>query len=460
MKNLFIPTKQNNYKPYLLRKVCLVIYTIILVVVNSFGGIFGISQVSASSITSANIIALTNQERSSAGLNILNSNSQLAQAAMAKAQNMFDEQYWDHFGPNGETPWQFIIAAGYSYVYAGENLAKGFRTAEGVVEAWMASPTHKENIVSINYKDIGVAVMEGELLGKQTILVVQMFGNLTSDVYQVPEAVPSTPTPPPVVKPTVIDSGQIKSISISHPKSGDVMEDPTMLIQGLVTGDKDKYVVEVTDMGESLTEISANGQTWEYSSDEKWTEGEHTIQAQVKGTSVKSEETTFEIDSISPTILRETIQVQKEETGYILTFETDEDWYEVKISNGTEELTFLQEDSESIKLDNFVPMEEVVLYASDRAGNISEIDISEYFLEGTTGEYNNFNIATILNRLATTDGINVIFVGFLLILMTIEVFILWKKGKLGKNIGEIFVIGLWVTVLTIGIFKGFGGLPS
>jgi hypothetical protein len=92
------------------------------------------------------------------------------------------EQHWDHFGPNGETPWQFIRAEGYNYVYAGENLAKGFQTAEGVHEAWMASPTHAANIMSGNYKDIGVAVVQGVLLGKQTTLVVQMFGNLTTNV--------------------------------------------------------------------------------------------------------------------------------------------------------------------------------------------------------------------------------------------------------------------------------------
>ena len=62
-------------------------------------------------------------------------NAKLVAAAQAKANNMFELQYWDHFGPNGETPWMFISQAGYVYVYAGENLAKGFRTAEGVHEA-------------------------------------------------------------------------------------------------------------------------------------------------------------------------------------------------------------------------------------------------------------------------------------------------------------------------------------
>ncbi len=46
----------------------------------------------------------------------------------------------------------------------------------------MASPTHRDNVLSQKYKDIGVAIKTGVLLGKETTLVVQMFGNLTSEV--------------------------------------------------------------------------------------------------------------------------------------------------------------------------------------------------------------------------------------------------------------------------------------
>jgi hypothetical protein len=49
-------------------------------------------------------------------------------------------------------------------------------------------------------------------------------------------------------------------------------------------------------------------------------------------------------------------------------------------------------------------------------------------------------------------------VAFILLLMLLEVYILYKKGKLGQNLGDLFVIGLWITILTIGIFKGFGGI--
>ena len=193
MKKFFIPNKENSYKPYLLRKIALVVYTAILLFVNTFGGLLGIPQAMASSISPANIIQLTNQQRTASGLNTLTSNAKLAAAAQAKANNMFELQYWDHYGPTGETPWMFISQAGYTYVYAGENLAKGFRTAEGVHEAWMASPTHRENIMSVNYKEIGVAVVEGTLLGKETVLVVQMFGNQTNQIYKPTIPAPTTP---------------------------------------------------------------------------------------------------------------------------------------------------------------------------------------------------------------------------------------------------------------------------
>jgi hypothetical protein len=457
MKELFIPTKKNNYKPYLLRKGLLVFYTIILVIVNTFGGALGISRISASDITSSTLISLTNQERNAAGLNTLNSNSKLAAAAKAKAQNMFEEQYWDHFGPNGETPWQFITAAGYNYVYAGENLAKGFRTSEGVVEAWMASPTHRDNILSKNYKDIGIAVVSGVLLGKETILVVQMFGNLTTEVYG-SSTETETKTTTPVTKSPVIESGQIKAISITNPKVGDILNDPTILIKGEVEGDKDEYTVEVYDLDSSLGTIDGEGNNWEYSSEDVWEDGSHELEAKVKGTSVVSDKVSFNVDTTAPTIVRESLGVVKDENTYTITFDTDEAWEEIKVINNGEEVTFTKDDNKNIVLENFTPGDSVVLSVSDEAGNESEIDISEYFLEGDSEESSNFSWTLLVNSIKSTDGINVIIAGFILILLSIEIFVLWKKGKLGKNIGDLFVIMLWVTILTVGIFKGFGGI--
>lgn len=130
----------------------------------------------ATDVTVQKLYELTNQERSKYNLNTLNYNDKLAEAAQKKAENMFAEDYWAHYGPKGETPWDFILGAGYQYEYAGENLAKNFLFSNDIVDAWMASPTHKENMVRKEYTDVGFAVVNGILNGEETTLVVQMFG--------------------------------------------------------------------------------------------------------------------------------------------------------------------------------------------------------------------------------------------------------------------------------------------
>lgn len=130
----------------------------------------------AANIPPERIVELTNEEREKAGVQTLNLDPLLTQAALMKASDMFAKDYWAHVSPDGTEPWAFFIDAGYRYRFAGENLAKDFSRAEDVVAAWIASPSHKENLLSPRYQDIGVAVVDGELDGVQTTLVVQLFG--------------------------------------------------------------------------------------------------------------------------------------------------------------------------------------------------------------------------------------------------------------------------------------------
>lgn len=141
------------------------------------------------------IISLTNAKRAENGLGALTFNPLLANAAAAKASNMFTENYWAHNSPSGKTPWSFITSAGYRYVYAGENLARDFSDAQSVVNAWMNSPSHRSNLLDKNFKEIGVSVQSGTLTGSEGILVVQEFG---SGVSQIPTQVAAaTPAPSP-----------------------------------------------------------------------------------------------------------------------------------------------------------------------------------------------------------------------------------------------------------------------
>ncbi len=177
----FIPHHETHKKAKLLSVEALVVYVLMFLILKgglmllqySHPGVLGTS----SSIQIQQIIQLTNAERAKQGLAPLQENTALDQAAQGKAQNMFSENYWAHFAPSGKSPWDFILGAGYRFTYAGENLAKNFSNSNDVVTAWMASPSHKENIMNAHYKDIGIAVEDGVINGQKTTLVVQEFGS-------------------------------------------------------------------------------------------------------------------------------------------------------------------------------------------------------------------------------------------------------------------------------------------
>lgn len=99
-----------------------------------------------------------------------------------KVRDMFEQQYWAHVAPNGSTPWSWFSKAGYDYAFAGENLAKNFTTTGAAMTAWMASPAHRDNILNTNYTDVGFAVMDGVLNGRNTTLVVALYAQPAESV--------------------------------------------------------------------------------------------------------------------------------------------------------------------------------------------------------------------------------------------------------------------------------------
>lgn len=190
MKNflfhLLLPRESNNQRAGLLHHKSL-IFIIILLFVGSLG--FSFLRISFPSVlgistdaTSEKLLLLTNKAREENGLAPLVLNPELSLAASNKAKNMLEENYWAHNSPKGVTPWVFIKNTGYNYVYAGENLARGFASAEDAINAWMASKTHRENILSTNYKDVGFAVAIGKLNNEETVLIVEELGNKTSEI--------------------------------------------------------------------------------------------------------------------------------------------------------------------------------------------------------------------------------------------------------------------------------------
>ncbi len=122
------------------------------------------------------IIRLVNEERNKEGLSELWENQKLNQAAFLKAQDMIGNNYFAHNSPSGVSPWDWFDQVGYQYKYAGENLAMNFSSALSVFKAWMKSDSHRENILSPRYNQIGVAVLRGIIKGEETLVAVQEFG--------------------------------------------------------------------------------------------------------------------------------------------------------------------------------------------------------------------------------------------------------------------------------------------
>ena len=144
--------------------------------------VFLTTQVQASEITSDNIIKYVNMARSAQGTNELVVNDKLNQVAQDKLNDMIANKYFAHTSPAGINPWYWFQKEDYNYHYAGENLAINFKTAEGEQAAWMASPTHRKNILEPNYQEIGVAVGTAETDGQLSIVAVQEFGTTFAGV--------------------------------------------------------------------------------------------------------------------------------------------------------------------------------------------------------------------------------------------------------------------------------------
>lgn len=180
LKKSFIPHEENAYAPHALRPRMLTLYTFVVllvkvVVVLSLTLIFPNSSTFAA-IASQRIVDLTNTARVENGIAPLTVDQRLSASAEAKARDMLNREYFDHVEPSGQAPWHWFKEAGYIYTYAGENLGVHFNDADAIQKAWMDSETHRANILSDKFSNIGVAIVAGELDGKETIVVVEHFG--------------------------------------------------------------------------------------------------------------------------------------------------------------------------------------------------------------------------------------------------------------------------------------------
>lgn len=128
-------------------------------------------------ITIDTVIQLMNEERAAAGLPPLAADPRLTQAADDRMRHMEEEGFWAHRSPDGVTPFTWLRVRAYDFERAGENLASGFETARLLVESWMESPGHRANILSPDFVDCGIAIIDGSTQGPATgKSVVVLFG--------------------------------------------------------------------------------------------------------------------------------------------------------------------------------------------------------------------------------------------------------------------------------------------
>ena len=135
-------------------------------------------------ITVEELVALTNKHRVDAGLSELTLNQKLVASSELKASDMATRGYFAHNTPEGKNPWYWFALGGYDYHAAGENLAVDFTDSPSIDGAWMKSPSHRKNMLSTEYAEIGISLSAGYFKGHPAIFVVEHFGSPRKSIFQ------------------------------------------------------------------------------------------------------------------------------------------------------------------------------------------------------------------------------------------------------------------------------------
>lgn len=118
------------------------------------------------------VLDLVNAERAKRGISALTLDSSLSSIATKKSQDMVNKNYFDHTSPTYGSPFDMMKQFGISYRTAGENIAKGQKTPQEVVAAWMNSEGHRKNILNPNFTNLGVGIAKDS---NKTTYWTQMF---------------------------------------------------------------------------------------------------------------------------------------------------------------------------------------------------------------------------------------------------------------------------------------------
>ncbi|MDP3402726.1 MAG: CAP domain-containing protein [bacterium] len=219
----FFPHERNKYKPHFFSLWSLGVILLGIVVLHAIYFVevrYVFKQTDfLAAVLPGVLTSLTNNDRANEALPPVIHDPELARAAQLAVNDMATNGYFAHNSPDGKTPWYWLQQVGYSYRYAGQNLAVNFSDSRDVQNGWLNSPTHRANILKREYTRIGIAVAVGTYKGKESTFVVQYFATPVSaaqsaapsstaavDDPQARETEPQRITSQPTPKPSVLSA--------------------------------------------------------------------------------------------------------------------------------------------------------------------------------------------------------------------------------------------------------------
>jgi len=218
-KNYFIPSEQNNYKPRILRKEATIFILGIVLLLEIFfllQTLLIFQKTNLLATVFPNVVAdLTNKNRQINNLKPLQVSPLLELAAQQKAEDMAKNGYFAHTSPDGKNPWYWFKKVGYNYRSAGENLAIHFFDSQDLVNAWLESSSHRANILNRNFTETGIGIARGFYGGKETVYIVQLFGQPAG--VSKTAAGPSVATQKPETKPKEVAKEEIPEMQKEPP---------------------------------------------------------------------------------------------------------------------------------------------------------------------------------------------------------------------------------------------------
>lgn len=447
MRDFLFPSQFNNFTPHLLSRKALIAYILCILSLQIFFGAIGLSKVS-SAFTINELVTLQNSERSRNSLNTLSLNPLLSSSAQKKAEIMVQTDCWSHYCPQGEEPWIYFREVGYRYEHAGENLAEGFNDAERMVNAWMNSPTHRDNILNQNFNEVGIGIAFGDFQGKKdNVVIVVHFGKSFSGVVAGNDI-------------SVSDTRE-SSLTIDTPKSGSYLRSNQINIQGRVFPPDQEVSVKVNDA--IVGSVFSQGENYTFVSDSRYSDGEYVLQTETLNQKSNKVQITFDGDA--PRFIDEnTLIIKKESSVEItITVSTDVDKLET-----IPEADLIEKQSDSvwkitINNDALANHNTLEIIISDKIGQEGKVKLENLMDTITFEESQSSTIIPIklpggINNKTIYGLVAGTFILYISILLIID-FVVLKRTQMLTKVSRKPHISLSIFIILF-IIVSFGGLSG